>query len=144
VTIHVPDIGRRLPVYVADHYEGFDALPFPEINEMELSHYLDANIASIRSVPSPDIALANHLAMGPVILARGLEGRAPYAVKIHGSALEYTVRPHRERFLPYALEGIRGALPATAFSTSSIRRAMALRCSRPFASLGLRRWFQKS
>jgi hypothetical protein len=47
--------------------------------------------------------------MGPVILARGLEGRAPYAVKIHGSALEYTVRPHRERFLPYAREGIVGA-----------------------------------
>ena len=47
--------------------------------------------------------------MGPVILARGLEGRAPYAVKIHGSALEYTVRPHPERFLPFALEGIRGA-----------------------------------
>jgi hypothetical protein len=28
VTIHVPDIGRLLPVYVADRYEGFDALPF--------------------------------------------------------------------------------------------------------------------
>ena len=109
VTIHVPDIGRLLPVYVADPYDGFDVLPFPEINDIELSHYLDANIAAIRSVPSPDIALANHLVMGPVILARGLEGRAPYAVKIHGSALEYTVRPHRERFLPYALEGIRGA-----------------------------------
>ena len=66
---------------------------------------------SPRSVaaPSPDIALANHLVMGPVILARGLAGRAPYAVKVHGSALEYTVRPHPERFLPYALEGIRGA-----------------------------------
>jgi hypothetical protein len=47
--------------------------------------------------------------MGPVTLARGLEGRAPYAVKIHGSALEYTVRPHCERFLPYAREGIVGA-----------------------------------
>jgi glycosyltransferase involved in cell wall biosynthesis len=45
--------------------------------------------------------------MGPVILARA--GISPYAVKIHGSALEYTVRPNRERFLPYALEGIRGA-----------------------------------
>jgi len=39
---------------------------------MELSHYLDANIAAIRSVPSPEIALANHLVMGPVILARGV------------------------------------------------------------------------
>jgi glycosyltransferase involved in cell wall biosynthesis len=109
VTIHVPDIGRLLPVYVADRYEGFDALPFPELDETALGHYLDANIAAVRSVPRPDIALANHLVMGPVILARGLEGRAPYAVKVHGSALEYTVRPHRERFLPYALEGIRGA-----------------------------------
>ena len=109
VTIHVPDIGRVLPVYVADRYEGFDALPFPELDEEALGHYLDANVAAVRSVPSPDIALANHLVMGPVILARGLEGRAPYAVKIHGSALEYTVRPHRDRFLPYAREGIVGA-----------------------------------
>src|SRR6201993_2484035 len=109
VTIHVPDIGRVLPVYVADRYEGFDALPFPELDEEALDHYLDANVAAVRSVPSPDIALANHLVMGPVILARGLEGRAPYAVKIHGSALEYTVRPHRDRFLPYAREGIVGA-----------------------------------
>ena len=108
VTIHVPDIGRVLPVYVADHYEGFDAMPFPELDEAALGHYLDVNVAAIRSVPPPDIALANHLLMGPVILARGLEGRATYAVKIHGSALEYTVRPHRERFLPYALEGDSG------------------------------------
>ena len=59
--------------------------------------------------PTPDVALANHLVMGPVILARALAGACPYAVKVHGSALEYTVRPHPERFLPYALEGIRGA-----------------------------------
>src|SRR5438876_6607421 len=109
VTIHVPDIGRLLPVYVADRYEGFDALPFPELDEAALDNYLDANVAAIRSVPPPDLALANHLVMGPVILARGLEGRVPYAIKVHGSALEYTVRPHRERFLPYALEGLAGA-----------------------------------
>ena len=109
VTIHTPDIGRILPVYVADQYEGFDALPFPQLDDAALQHYLDANVAAIRAAPSPDIALANHLVMGPVILARGLAGRAPYAVKVHGSALEYTVRPHPERFLPYALEGIRGA-----------------------------------
>jgi glycosyltransferase involved in cell wall biosynthesis len=109
VTIHTPDIGRILPVYVADRYEGFDALPFPQLDDAALQHYLDANVAAIRAAPSPDIALANHLVMGPVILARGLAGRAPYAVKVHGSALEYTVRPHQERFLPYALEGIRGA-----------------------------------
>jgi glycosyltransferase involved in cell wall biosynthesis len=42
--------------------------------------------------------------MGPVILARALRG-VPYAVKIHGSALEYVVKPH-PRFLPYAAEGL--------------------------------------
>jgi glycosyltransferase involved in cell wall biosynthesis len=107
VTVHTPDIGRVLPVYVADEYEGFDAKPFPELTEAELEHYIAANVEAVRAVPEPDVALANHLIMGPAILARA--GIEPYAVKIHGSALEYTVRPNPERFLPYALEGIRGA-----------------------------------
>ena len=109
VTVHIPEIGRVLPVYVADAYEGFDAKPFPELADADLDHYIAANVEAVRAAPTPDIALANHLVMGPLILARALDGRAPYAVKIHGSALEYTVRPNRERFLPYALEGIRGA-----------------------------------
>jgi glycosyltransferase involved in cell wall biosynthesis len=109
VTVHIPDIGRVLPVYVADEYEGFEAKPFADLTDAELEHYIDANVQAVRAVPTPDVALANHLVMGPVILARALAGNAPYAVKIHGSALEYTVRPHPERFLPYALEGIRGA-----------------------------------
>ena len=46
--------------------------------------------------------------MGPVILARALGDDVPYAVKIHGSALEYTVKPY-PRFLPYAVEGLAGA-----------------------------------
>jgi glycosyltransferase involved in cell wall biosynthesis len=109
VTVRNPDIGRVLPVYVADRYEGFDAKPFPELSDAELARYIEANVAAVQDAPTPDVALANHLVMGPVVLARGLAGEAPYAVKIHGSALEYTVRPYRERFLPYALEGIRGA-----------------------------------
>ena len=107
VTVHNPDIGRILPVYVADEYEGFDAKPYPELTDAELEHYIAANIEAVRAVPAPDLALANHLVMGPVILARAAVAR--YAVKIHGSALEYTVRPNPERFVPYALEGIRAA-----------------------------------
>jgi glycosyltransferase involved in cell wall biosynthesis len=112
VTVHVPDIGRVLPLYVADTYEGFDAKPYPDLTEDELAGYIDANVAAVREVAErvrPDVALANHLVMGPVILARGLGGTVPYAVKVHGSALEYTVRPHPERFLPYALDGVRAA-----------------------------------
>jgi glycosyltransferase involved in cell wall biosynthesis len=109
VTIHNPEIGRILPVYVADRYDGFDAKPYPELTDGELRHYLDANVAAVRAAPEPDVALANHLVMGPVVLARGLAGRAPFAIKVHGSALEYTVRPNRERFVPYALDGVRAA-----------------------------------
>jgi glycosyltransferase involved in cell wall biosynthesis len=110
--VYRPDIHGLLPVYVADRYEGFEALPFPELDDGQLERYLEANVAAVREVAArvePDVALANHLVMGPVILARGLEGALPYAVKVHGSALEYVVRPHRDRFLPFALEGLRGA-----------------------------------
>jgi glycosyltransferase involved in cell wall biosynthesis len=109
VTVHNPDIGRVLPVYVADRYEGFEAKPYPDLTEAELDHYIEANVAAVRAAPACDVALANHLVMNPAILARALAGDTPFAVKVHGSALEYTVRPHRQRFLPYALEGVRAA-----------------------------------
>jgi glycosyltransferase involved in cell wall biosynthesis len=109
VTVHNPDIGRILPVYVADTYDGFEAKPYPDLTDAELDHYLEANVAAVRAAPRCDVALANHLVMNPAILARGLGGDTPFAVKVHGSALEYTVRPNRERFLPYALEGVQAA-----------------------------------
>ena len=48
MTVHNPDIGRVLPVYVADSYEGFDAVPFPELDDAALEHYIDANVAAVR------------------------------------------------------------------------------------------------
>ncbi len=111
-TVYRPDIGGLLPVYVADRYEGMVARRFPELSDDELDAYLAANVAAVRDVcerAAPDVALANHLVMGPVVLARALSGTGvPYAVKIHGSALEYTVKPHR-RFRPFAAEGLAGA-----------------------------------
>ena len=112
VAVHVPDIGRVLPVYVADEYEGFEAITYDKLSDEQLDHYLDANVAAVQEIAGdhrPDVALANHLVMGPAIVARALGGRVPYAVKVHGSALEYTVRPNRERFLPYAREGLEQA-----------------------------------
>jgi glycosyltransferase involved in cell wall biosynthesis len=112
-TVYRPDIGGVLPLYVADRYEGVDARPFPDLSDDEVDHYVDANVAAVREVAErvrPDVALANHLVMGPVVLARGLaEAGVPYAVKIHGSALEYTVKPYPTRFMPYAREGLAGA-----------------------------------
>jgi glycosyltransferase involved in cell wall biosynthesis len=126
VTVHIPDIGRVLPVYVADAYDGFDAKTYPELTDEELDHYLAANVEAVRAAPAPDLALANHLVMAPVVMARAEV--APYAVKIHGSALEYTVKPHPERFLPYALEGIRparGVLVGSDHTANSLFEALS-------------------
>ena len=106
VSVTVPDIGGLLPVYVADRYEGFEVKTFPDLSDEELERYVAANVAAVRDlvarVGEPDAALANHLIMGPVILARaGLE----FAIKVHGSDLSYAVRPHPDRFVPFAREG---------------------------------------
>ncbi len=112
-TVYRPNIGVLLPVYVEDPYEGVEARTFAHCGDAEIEHYIDANVAAVREVVErvrPDVALANHLVMGPAILARALAGSGvPYAVKVHGSALEYTVKPDPERFLPYAREGTRAA-----------------------------------
>jgi glycosyltransferase involved in cell wall biosynthesis len=126
VTVHVPDIGGLLPVYVADRYEGFEVKSFPELSDEELDRYLDRNVSAVRQVVAdigePDAALANHLIMGPAILARaGLR----FAIKVHGSDLSYTVRPHPDRFVPYALEGTEAAAGVLVGSSHTARDLFA-------------------
>ena len=129
-TVYRPDIGGLLPVYVADRYEGFRAVPFPELDDEAVERYLEANVAAVREVAEraePDVALADHLVMGPAILARAIGGRVPYAVKVHGSALEYTVKPNPERFMPYAREGLAQAsavLVGSRHTAESLWKAM--------------------
>ena len=127
VTAYVPDIGGLLPVYVADPYEGFRVKTFAELTDAELDAYLDANVGAVRDVVDAldgvDAALANHLVMGPAILARA--GLA-FAAKIHGSALEYTVKPDLDRFLPFAREGMDAAR-----GSWSVRATRPRACGRP-------------
>jgi glycosyltransferase involved in cell wall biosynthesis len=133
-TVYRPNIGPLLPVYVHDEYEGFQARTFDRLSDEELDHYLSTNVAAVREVAElvePDLALANHLVMGPVILARALEA-VPYAVKIHGSALEYTVKPHYQRFAPLAREGL---VPARAVLVGSRHTAESLWAAIPLEDL---------
>jgi glycosyltransferase involved in cell wall biosynthesis len=128
-SVYRPNIHGLLPLYVADRYEGVEARPFADLSEAEVNRYVDANVAAVREVAErvrPDLALANHLVMGPVILARALGDEVPYAVKIHGSALEYTVKPY-PRFMPYAAEGLaraRGILVGSRHTAESLWAAM--------------------
>jgi glycosyltransferase involved in cell wall biosynthesis len=129
-TVYRPDIGDLLPVYVADRYDGIQARTFAECSDAEIARYLDANVAAVEELVErvePEVALANHLVMGPAILASALGGRVPYAVKVHGSALEYTVKPDPARFLPFAREGLAqagGVLVGSHHTAASLWRAL--------------------
>src|SRR5829696_1878182 len=110
VTIHTPDIGGLQPVFVRDSYEGFDVKTFGELADEELAHYIEANVDAVKELAEAlggfDAALANHLILAPVILARaGLR----YALKVHGSDLSYTILPDLERWRPYTEEGVASA-----------------------------------
>jgi glycosyltransferase involved in cell wall biosynthesis len=110
VTVHTPDIGGLLPVFVHDTYEGFEVKTFAQLTDEELDRYIGSNVTAVRdlveSLGGVDAALANHLIMGPVILARaGLD----FALAVHGSDLSYTVIPDLERWGPYAQEACDGA-----------------------------------
>ena len=100
----------------------------------ELDRYLDSNVRAVRDVAEAadiEAGFANHVLMGPVILARGL-GELPYAVKVHGSALEYTLKPHYKRFAPYASEGL---VPARAVLVGSRHTAESLWAAMPLEDL---------
>jgi glycosyltransferase involved in cell wall biosynthesis len=110
VTVHNPDIGGLLPVFVRDAYEGFEVKTFGELTDDELARYIEANVDAVRELVDElggvDAALANHVIMAPVILARaGLR----YALKVHGSDLSYTILPDLERFGPYTEEAVASA-----------------------------------
>ena len=104
----VPDIHGLLPVYVMDRYDGFDVKTIPEMTAEEIDAHIDMTAAALRAVSaqSVDWVLANHALLGPVIAKRALEGTdTRYGVKIHGSAIEYTLVPY-PRLMPLAVEGL--------------------------------------
>src|SRR5262249_20318123 len=107
-----------------------------EIGDAEVDAYVERNVAAVRDVAArvaPEAALANHLVMGPLILARA---GVPCAVKVHGSALEYVVKADPERFLPAAREGLADARSAAGGAGGSRwgGRPARARCARRRAS----------
>jgi glycosyltransferase involved in cell wall biosynthesis len=133
-TVYRPDIGGLLPVYVHDTYEGFEARTFDRFDDAELDRYVTSNVEAVRQVAEQaeiEAGFANHVLMGPAILARGLGGR-PYAVKVHGSALEYILKPHYKRFAPFASEGL---VPARAVLVGSRHTAESLWAAMPLEGL---------
>jgi glycosyltransferase involved in cell wall biosynthesis len=82
-----------LPVFVLDRYEGLTPKLLQDWTADEKQRYVDANAAAVRAQLPADLVFANHALLGgPVGAAAG----ARFAVKAHGSELEYSMRGNAE------------------------------------------------
>ena len=88
-----PDIGRILPVFVLDRYEGMEAKRVQDLSRAERNRFVEANAAAIREHLPADVVFVNHVILGcPVGAATGVR----YGVKAHGSELEFSMRGNEE------------------------------------------------
>jgi glycosyltransferase involved in cell wall biosynthesis len=122
-----PWIGSLLPVFVYDEYEGFDRVaPFVDLTDGELKQYLSRNVAALRAAIDwhrPEMVLAGHVVPGGPVAARAARAaNLPFGVKVHGSDLEYAVRP-QERYRALAAEGLAPATVVFGPTTESLDRA---------------------
>jgi len=88
-----PDVGGLLPTFVLDRYEGYDVRRVQDCTRVELDGWVEANASAVRALLPADVVFTNHVLLGgPVGAATG----APFAVKAHGSELEYSMRGNPE------------------------------------------------
>jgi glycosyltransferase involved in cell wall biosynthesis len=84
-----PEIGGILPVFVLDRYEGLEPRLLQGLPRPERDRYVELNAEAVRRELPADLVFANHVLLGaPVGAASG----ARFAVKAHGSELEYAMR----------------------------------------------------
>jgi glycosyltransferase involved in cell wall biosynthesis len=114
-----PGIGGLLPVFVLDRYEGLEARLLTDLTREERDRYVGLNAAAVRELLPADLVFANHVLLGGPVAAAG---GAPYAVKAHGSELEYSIRGHPE-LAAWARESLAGA-EAVFVGSEHIRRVL--------------------
>ena len=100
-----PDVGGLLPVFVLDRYEGYEVKLTQDCSRAELHDWVERNAAAVRLQLPADLVFCNHVLLGgPVGAASG----ARYAVKAHGSELEYSMRDN-EPLARWGREALAGA-----------------------------------
>jgi len=114
-----PDIGRILPVFVLDRYEGMEPRRVQDLSRAERERFVEANAAALREHLPADVVFTNHVILGgPVGAATG----APYGVKAHGSELEFSMRGNDE-LCAWARDALRAARIVVA-GTEHIHRVL--------------------
>lgn len=113
----LPD--RLLPVFVLDRYEGLEARYLQDFSPDERERYVEANADALRALLPADLVFANHVLLGaPVAAASG----ARFALKAHGSELEYSMRGNSE-LCDWGRGALEGA-EAVFVGSSHIRRVL--------------------
>ena len=84
-----PDVGGLLPTFVLDHYEGYVVRLLQDCSRPELDMWVEANASALRECLPAEFVLCNHVLLGGAV---GQASGARYAVKAHGSELEYSMR----------------------------------------------------
>jgi glycosyltransferase involved in cell wall biosynthesis len=118
-----PEVGGFLPVFVLDRYEGYEVRRVPDCTREELDAWVEANAAAVRSFLPADLVFTNHVLLGGPV---GAKSGAPYAVKAHGSELEYAMRG-RPDLGAWGAEALRPAR-ATFVGSTHIRSVLAEVC----------------
>ncbi len=88
-----PEVGGLLPVFVFDRYEGYEVKLLQDCPRAELDGWVEANAAALRERLPADLVFCNHVLLGGAV---GAATGARYAVKAHGSELEYSMRGRPE------------------------------------------------
>jgi glycosyltransferase involved in cell wall biosynthesis len=90
-------------VFVLDHYEPLRAKLLQDFTPRELDAYVAVNATALRELLPADVVFANHVLLGGAVGAAS--GAERFAVKAHGSELEYSMRgrPELERWGAEAL-----------------------------------------
>jgi glycosyltransferase involved in cell wall biosynthesis len=88
-----PDVAGFLPVFVLDRYEGYDVRLVHESSRGDLETWVAANAAAVREHLPADLVFTNHVLLGGPV---GAASDAQFAVKAHGSELEYSMRGRPE------------------------------------------------
>ena len=90
-----PDVGPILPVFVLDRYEGVEARRLHELERAAADRFVAASAAALRELLPADLIFTNHVLLGGPVGAAAVAGTTtPFAVKAHGSELEYSMRDH--------------------------------------------------
>ena len=109
-SVFIPDLDRRLLVYVIDRYDGFRKVAtFQEASKVEIDDYIYRNVAALKTIikiKKPCIIHTNHTIMQPFIAyVATRHKKIPFIATVHGSALNFSVK-QRKLLHKYALKGL--------------------------------------